>query len=154
MKSGQGCIYTCTLPGEVYQVQLLSSLPSVRSCDQPHSVRRGGCWIFSVRGFVFLFFHLSAGCCPKTGQSLAFIPTGYLIYRVNCAANVSQQVSLSLLSQKKYSLKGIVVKMILHQQTNMISFLLCGQGYQRAEFNGYRVQSNLITGACRMELDA
>lgn len=56
MRSGQGCVHTCTLPGEVYQVQqLLGSLRAFEVCDQPHSVRWRGSWIYLMCVFLFVF---------------------------------------------------------------------------------------------------
>lgn len=85
MRSGQGCVHTCILPGEVYQVQqLLSWLQVIRSFVQPHSVRWRGSWIFLLCRFF---------CKTVQPQSVIFFIfyflTGYLIYRVCWAFIVS-----------------------------------------------------------------
>ena len=113
MSSGQGCIRTCTHPAEVYQVQqLLASLPvsRVRSRDQPHSVTRGGSWIYLMLFFVFFFLiSLWAGFCGETGQPQSVSLAAILIYRARAA--FSRRVDPSL-----WWAAGVIVKGISHDE--------------------------------------
>ena len=134
MSSGQGCIRTCTHPAEVYQVQqLLASLPvsRVRSRDQPHSVTRGGSWIYLMLFFVFFF-------------SYQFV-SRFLWW--NWSTSICQFSSyFDLSSARRFLSEGrpeSVMSSRRHRQRDLarwaVSSLSCGREYQRTGCNGCSV---------------
>lgn len=111
MRSGQGCIYTCTLPGDARQVrQLLASLTQelevlislILSDDEA---------VESIWCVCVCFFSLWASFVVKlVDLNLSLSPAIWFIVRTMLSVALSRSVRFC---DEKCNFKGVVVKMIL-----------------------------------------
>lgn len=129
--------------------------PSVRSCDQPHSVRWGGSWIWCVS--VCVFFSLWAGFVVKlVNLNLSFLLAIWFIELTVLLASLSG--STWFCDEQRRS-KGIVVEAILHTQTWFPSYHAVTRSRELDLMDAVFSQNliwgcGLLLAACWLELNA